>query len=248
MLRFKRKEPRIGKNELLQLAQDTETWLLEFEAKQLGAGVIPDERQTEAFIPRYTSTTDHKTEQEQKRNMDDRLGERRGDLRERLGERGETRKRNGCGVIGHLVVNCPNVARNAPPPPAPRGQPVATGLRTTHKTEGATCTACNKTGHVEAQCWSKHPEKLPSDYAKERGQQMTQINRKRQKAAEYTSPGYQCQGQGMALTYKRPAAAMMQRRSARVSCYITLCPVHTCNHRLITIFVLCVLSTRANIM
>ena len=88
MLRFKRKEPRIGKNELLRLAQDTETWLLEFEAEQLGAGVIPDERHTEAFIPRYTLATDHKTQQEHKRNMDDRLGERRGDLRERLGERG----------------------------------------------------------------------------------------------------------------------------------------------------------------
>ena len=125
------------------------------------------------------------------------------------------RKCNGCGVIGHLAVNCPNVARNAPPPPAPLRQPVATGVRTTHKTEGATCTACNKTGHVEAQCWSKHPEKLPSDYAKERGQQMTQINRKRQKAAEYTSPGYQYPGHGMALTYKRPAAVTMQRRSAR---------------------------------
>ena len=37
-------------------------------------------------------------------------------------------------------------------------------------------------------------------------------------------------------------------RSTSVSCYVTSCPVHTCNHRLITIFVLCVLSTRANIM
>ena len=34
----------------------------------------------------------------------------------------------------------------------------------------------------------------------------------------------------------------------QLSCYIASCPVHTCNQRLRTIFVLRVLSTRANIM
>ena len=42
---------------------------------------------------------------------------------------------------------------------------------------------------------------------------MAAVNRKRQKAAQYTNPG--CEFQGMALTYKRAAPAMMQRRSPR---------------------------------
>ena len=47
------------------------------------------------------------------------------------------------------------------------------------------------------------------------------VMRKRQRASEHTSPDYAFQGhlpmQLMALTYIRPAAAMMQQRSPRVS-------------------------------
>ena len=48
-----------------------------------------------------------------------------------------------------------------------------------------------------------------------------------------------------------PTRRDLVERAARqdlVSCYITSCMVHTCNHRLITIFVTCVLSIRVNIM
>ena len=44
---------------------------------------------------------------------------------------------------------------------------------------------------------------------------MSADNKRRRKAAEFTSPDYQFQG--MALTYKRPVVAMMQRKSSRVA-------------------------------
>ena len=81
-----------------------------------------------------------------------------------------------------------------------------------HKIDGAVCSACKKPGHVEAQCWATHPELLPAELLKKRQSAMSAGNRKRRKAAEYTSPGYAFQG--MALSYNR-LPTMMQRRSTR---------------------------------
>ena len=46
---------------------------------------------------------------------------------------------------------------------------------------------------------------------------MAAIMRKRQRAAEHTSPDYAFQGAMMAMTYIRPVAAMMQQRATRVA-------------------------------
>ena len=84
-----------------------------------------------------------------------------------------------------------------------------------HKTVGHICEFCKKPGHTEAQCWSAHPELVPDALLKKRQQAMTATVRKRTKASDYASPNYHFQG--MALTYRRPHPAMMQRRSTRTT-------------------------------
>ena len=75
-------------------------------------------------------------------------------------------------------------AGEAPKPPAPRTD------YSKHKTDGAVCIACQKPGHVAAQCWTAHPELLPTDQIKRRQGVMATILRKRQRVAEFTSPEY----------------------------------------------------------
>ena len=84
-----------------------------------------------------------------------------------------------------------------------------------HKTTGATCESCGKPGHTIAQCKSAHPELVPESLMKKRQAAMSATDRKRRKAVEYFSPNYHFQG--MALTYRRPHYAMVQRRSTRPS-------------------------------
>ena len=87
----------------------------------------------------------------------------------------------------------------------------------THKTPGHICETCGKQGHTSAQCWTAHPELVPEGLQKKRQAAMTAANRQKRRATEYVSPGYKFQGNFMALTYKRPQAAMAHRRSARAS-------------------------------
>ena len=54
---------------------------------------------------------------------------------------------------------------------------------------------------------------MPEALIKKRQAAMSATLRKRQRASDYASPGYQFQG--MALTYKRPLPAMVKRRSTR---------------------------------
>ena len=123
------------------------------------------------------------------------------------------RECNHCKQIGRIARQCPKLPRTPlPPPPATRPQATRVDGLAAHKTDGEVCSACKKPGQVEAQCWATHPEQLPADLLKKRQAAMSAGNRKRRKAAEYTSPGYVFQG--MALTYNR-TSTMMQRRSTR---------------------------------
>ena len=188
MTRYKRGLPLTNRDELLQMAQDAESFLLEFETEMRAAGLTPDARQTESnqatpapYKPTY-------------RAMEDRLGGAR-DVRERLGTRPiptqDMRECNHCKRIGHIARQCPELPRTPlPPPPSTRPQATRVDGLAAHKTDGAVCSACKKPGHVEAQCWATHPELLPADLLKKRRVAMSAGNRKRRKAAEYISPGY----------------------------------------------------------
>ena len=198
------------KDELLRLAQDVESFLLEFETEMRAAGLTPDERHTDQPPP-----PPHKLPH---RPMEDRLGGGSRDVRDRLGSRvpptQDNRECNQCKQIGHIARLCPNLPRTSlQPTPLPRMENARVDGLAAHKTDGAVCTACKKPGHVEAQCWQTHPELLSADLLKKRQSAMSVGNRKRRKAAEYTSPGYLFQG--MALTYNRTLPVMMQRRSTR---------------------------------
>ena len=152
------------------------------------------------------------------RAMEDRLSHGGRDVRDRLGIRLDnpiidTRECHVCKKVGHITKKCPNsVATPSPPSRAPATQ--ADNLAA-HKTAGHTCESCKKTGHTSAQCWSAHPELVPEALIKKRHAAASATLRKRQRASDYASPGYQFQG--MALTYKRPLPAMVQRRSTRPS-------------------------------
>ena len=131
----------------------------------------------------------------------------------------ETRSCNVCNKVGHIAANCNAHSPKArlPGPPAreaPRTHvPKADYAR--HKTEGAVCSVCQRPGHVAAQCWTAHPELMPTDQVKRRQGAMATLLRKRQRAAEVTSPDYDFIA--MALSYRRPDAAMMQERNPRMS-------------------------------
>ena len=188
MMRFKKGLPLTDRDELLQLAQDAESFLLEFETKMRAARLTPNARQTDnnqTITPPYKPTH---------RPMEDKLGDGR-DVRERLGTRSvptqDMRECNHCKQIGHIARQCPDLPRTSlPPPPAHRLPTARMDGLAAHKTDGAVCSACKKPGHVEAQCWATHPELLPAELLKKRQSAMSAGNRKRCKAAEYTSPGY----------------------------------------------------------
>ena len=128
--------------------------------------------------------------------MGDRSGNPRDarDIRDRLGARTE----EGAGTSAP-----PKTTANRPDTMA------------AHKTTGATCESCGKPGHMIAQCWSAYPELVPESLMKKRQVAMSATDCKRRKAVEYASPNYHFQG--MALTYRRPHYAMVQRRSTRPS-------------------------------
>ena len=119
------------------------------------------------------------------------------DLRDWLGPRmdgrpQDARKCNNCGAMGHIARFCTGQIK-APAADVP-SNPGRLGLRsdTTHRTDGATCSACKKPGHVEAQCWTTHPERQPQDSLRKRNGAMysLQAARKRVRAAEHMSPDY----------------------------------------------------------
>ena len=209
--RFVDKRAYVTKNELLAMAQEEEAWILESEAEARAAGAPVHPRDTTEYkypplppLAAVSPRTDRPMEERLTRDIRDRLGAR-------MDRQPETRKCDRCGVTGHIARFC-NQASKKPATTAPT-PPGRTGLRSdsTHRTDGATCTACKKTGHVEAQCWTTHPEMRPTDSLRKRNGAMASIEaaRKRLRAAEYMSPDYHFQA--MALTYHRPASAMMQR-------------------------------------
>ena len=147
MRRFKNGDPLVDKDELLKMAQDSETFLLEFETEQRAAGLTPDARDTEIG---HTMPIHPKAPP---RPMEDRLGGR--DIKDRLGSRPDhapdMRECNQCKKIGHIVGNClPRTILPGPPPS--RAQMIPLDSLAAHKTNGAVFSACKKPGHVEAQC------------------------------------------------------------------------------------------------
>ena len=147
--------------------------------------------------------------------MGDRGGNTR-DVRDRLWTKPsevpahDNRECHICKRVGHIARNCTSLAAQPTKPPANRPDAMAA-----HKTTGHICESCGKPGHTIAQCWSAHPELVPEALLKKRQSAMTAATRKRRKAAEYVSPNHHFQG--MALTYRRPQYAMVQRRFTRPS-------------------------------
>ena len=210
--RWKKKLPRVSKSELLVMAQEAEGWLLESEAEKRAAGTRAKERDNEPYKYQMPPPPPKEKPTGEKQPMKDRLGPR-------TEGQPELRKCNNCGKVGHLARHCPDPPKqpDAAVLPAADLQSAPRVDLAGHKTPGATCTSCKKMGHVAAQCWTSHPEKFPQELARKRGGAMAAIMRKRQRAAEHTSPDYAFQGAMMAMTYIRPVAAMMQQRATRVA-------------------------------
>ena len=107
MIRYKKGLPMTDKDELLRLAQDAESFLLEFETEMRAAGLTPDERHTDSGQP---APPPHKPTH---RPMEERLGGGNRDVRERLGPRvpptQDTRECNHCKQIGHIARLCPDL-------------------------------------------------------------------------------------------------------------------------------------------
>ena len=205
----------VDKDELLVMMRHSEAFLLEFETEQRAEGLTPAPRDTDLTFPAPALPP-----KAAPRAMEDRLGGGR-DIKDRLGPKqeytGELRECNACKKVGHIARNCPTLGRSSLPPtpaPAARASTSGGGSLAAHVTKGATCTSCQKPGHVAAQCWSTHPELLPTELFKKRTIAMSVGYRKRRKAADYISPGYEFQG--MAITYRRDVA-VMPRRSTRPS-------------------------------
>ena len=223
--RRKKKEPLVTKDELLQMAKDHEAELLESEAEQRAASLLPSARDTQEYAHQGAlKEPDHKRiEDRLTPRMEDRLGtktrEERGEPRGDRARGPDTRSCNACHKVGHIAANCnahsPKMrlpgppAGEAPKPSTPRPDYAK------HKKEGAVCSECQKPGHVATQCWKAHPELLPTDQLKQRQGVMATLLRKRQRATEFASPEYDFIT--MALSYRRPKAAMMQERAPRMS-------------------------------
>ena len=80
MSRFKQNLPMTDKDEVLKQAQDSETFLLEFETERRAAGLIPEPRDTD--MGHYAAAPPPRLAH---RPMEDRLGAAMRDVRERLG-------------------------------------------------------------------------------------------------------------------------------------------------------------------
>ena len=214
--RFERGALLVDKDELMTIAQRKEGFLLEFEAKMRAAGQVPDPR------PVSDDVVHQSVQPRPPRVIGDRGGNSRDgrdgrDARDRLGTKPEDalaadkRECHICKRVGHIARKCTIPVASSPAKPlASRPDAMAA-----HKTTRAVCESCGKPGHTIAQCWSAHPELVPKSLLKKRQAAMSATARKRRKAAEYVSPIYHFQG--MALTYRRPHYAMVQRRSTRPS-------------------------------
>ena len=141
--RVKKGEALVNKDELIVLAQEEESFLLEFEAEMRATGQVPEPRLVDPDVPRPA------------RPMAERLGNAPiRDIKDRLGTRvegtpiPETRDCHLCGKVGHIARNCTNktAASNGAKPSGSRIDPLAA-----HKTAGHTCETCNKPGHTTAQ-------------------------------------------------------------------------------------------------
>ena len=111
--RRKKKEALVTKDELLQMAKDHEADVLETEAEQRAATLMPAARDTQEYAhqgewkePEHKRIEDRLTPR-----MEDRLGlpKAREDRGETRGERvrgPETRSCNLCHKVGHIAVNC----------------------------------------------------------------------------------------------------------------------------------------------
>ena len=176
----------VTKNELLAMAQEEEAWVLESEAEARAAGSPIHPRDTTEYkYPPLPARVERPMEERLNRDIRDRLGVR-------VDRQPDARKCNLCGITGHIARFCTEPTKApATSLPTPLGR---TSLRsdTAHRTDGATCTACKKTGHVEAQCWSTHPERQPTYSSRKRNGAMASLKaaRKRLRAAEHMSPDY----------------------------------------------------------
>lgn len=141
MRRFKRGLPLVDKDELLSLAQDSKTFLLEFEAEQRAAGLTPDARM-EDRRPAYPQPKNAQ------RPMEERLNQGTRDLKERLGPQNAlgTRECNFCKKLEHIARNCPDAPRAAPPPPPTRPTANRNDGLAAHKIDGSVCSACKEPG------------------------------------------------------------------------------------------------------
>ena len=180
------------------------------------AGQVPDPRPVEEVPKTFdftrlqpTRTPESKPPPQSTRELHDRLGPRIEGT-----PLPEVRTCHQCGRPGHVARHCPSKPTSTP---TDRTNAKGAEHMTTHKTSGHICETCGKQGHTSAQCWTAHPELVPEGLQKKRQSAMTAANRQKRRATEYVSPGYKFQGNFMALTYKRPQAAMAHRRSARAS-------------------------------
>ena len=180
------------------MAKEHQADLLEAEAEVRAATLTPPPRDNSQFkrLAPHKDPNGKKLEDRLTPRMEDRLGARnredRGDAKEKRAA--ETRECNACHKVGHLAFNYPTFPFKARLPGPPAGEPPKAAAPrpdySKHKTEGATCSACKKSGHVAAQCWTAHPDLLPTDQIKRRQGAMATLLRKRQRAGEYASPEY----------------------------------------------------------
>ena len=200
----------------MAIAQRKQGFLLEFEAEMRAKGQVPDPRPvSDNVVHQAVQTRPPRAVGD--RGSNPRDGRDFRDMRDRAGTKPDdapaydNRECHICKKVGHIARDCTALGASSPPkPPASRLDAMAA-----HKTTGAVCGSCGKPGHTIAQCWSAHPELVPESLMKKRQSAMSATARKRRRAAKYVSPNYHFQG--MALTYRRPHYAMVQKRSTRPS-------------------------------
>ena len=204
----------MNKDQLMALAQRKEAFLLEFEAEMRAAGQVPDPRPVEDHqlappVPLRPLRPEPIRPQPGKDGRD-RFNNKGGEA-----PTAETRECHICKKVGHIAKNCPtpNMAPiigngGEKPPPPPKTDHMAE-----HKTPGQICGACNKPGHVAAQCWTAHPELVPEGLVKKRQAAMMASTRMKMRAADPLGHGYQFQG--MANTFHPLVQATTIRKSPR---------------------------------
>ena len=163
--RFEQGKLLMNEDQLMALAQRKEAFLLEFEAEMRAAGQVPDPRPVgdHQFGQQLPPPPPRPPRLERDRPQPVREGRDRFNNRGGEAPTAETREWYMCKKVGHIAKNCltSNLAPTTSsggekPPPPPK-----TDLLAGHKTPGQICGACNKPGHVEARCWTAHPELVP---------------------------------------------------------------------------------------